>query len=463
MQIRFGGAAGEVTGSSYLVETSRAKVLVDFGMFQGGKLAGKQNRQNEWVPAKELDAVVLTHGHLDHCGRLPILAKLGCRAPIYSTLSTVEVTRLILLDSANLQASDAERANKKRLRAGKPLEHPLYDEDDVERIMQRFISIPYSESREIAPGISIRLEDAGHILGSASVEMTIEDQGQRRVVVFSGDIGVKNSPLLRDPVTFSQADLVLMESTYGDRDHRPIEETKQEFLEILLAAEQQREKVLIPAFAIGRTQNILYYLAEMFRSGELAKLPVYIDSPMATKASEIYARHPGIMDDETKLLNARKQLERDMSEVRFVVSKEESMALNRLNEPCVVIAGSGMCNGGRILHHFKHNLWRENVRVIIVGFMGHGTLGAALVNGARHVKIHGERIIVRAGIHTLGGFSAHAGRTELLDWLAPLAPSRPRVVLTHGEPSPRKSLGEEIHRRHGLEVAYPQLGDRIGL
>jgi metallo-beta-lactamase family protein len=463
MHIRLGGAAGEVTGSSYLVETSRAKVLVDFGMFQGGKLADQQNRLNDWIPAQQLDAVVLTHGHLDHCGRIPILATLGYSGPIYCTLSTVEVTRVILLDSANLQESDAERSNKKRIRAGKPLQYPLYREEDVEQIMQQFKPVRYSAPREIAPGISIRLEDAGHILGSASVEMTIEDQGKRRVVVFSGDVGPKHAPLLRDPVTFSSADVVFLESTYGDRDHRPIEETKQELLKILQGAERAREKVLIPAFAIGRTQNLMYHLAEMFRNRDLAKLPIFIDSPMATKATEIYMRHPAIMDDETKALAARKQLDQDLSELRYTVTREESMAINEVDQPCIVIAGSGMCTGGRILHHFKHNLWRENVQVVIVGYMGHDTLGAALVHGAKHVKIHGERIVVRASIHTLGGFSAHAGRTELLEWIAPVAASQPRVVLTHGEPGPREALGKEIQRRHGLDIAYPLLGDRIEL
>jgi metallo-beta-lactamase family protein len=392
---------------------------------------------------------------------MPILAKLGYRGPIYATLSTVEVSRLILLDSANLQESDTDRVNQKRRRAGKPPQEPLYREADVERLMELFKPLQYSERKEIAPGISIRLEDAGHILGSASIEMTIEDQGQRRVVVFSGDIGVRGAPLLRDPTHFTQADLVFMESTYGDRDHRPLPETVEEFRSILQAAQRMGEKVLIPAFAIGRTQQILYHLAEMFRKGELNKLPVYIDSPMAVKATEIYARHPAIMDDEARALNAAKQLQKDLSELRFVVTREESMRLNNDNHASVIIAGSGMCNGGRILHHLKHNLWRENVRVVIVGFQGHNTLGGALVHGARFVKIHGERVIVRARIHTLGGFSAHAGRSELLEWIGALAPSQPRLALTHGEPSPRKSLGEEIQRRYQLPVMYPLLGDQI--
>ncbi len=463
MHIRLCGAAGEVTGSSYLVETSRAKVLVDFGMFQGGKFADEQNRQNDWLPAQELDAVVLTHGHLDHVGRMPLLAKLGYKGPIYATLSTIEVSRLILADSASLQESDAARRNKKRQRAGKPLEAPLYTEEDVQQVVGLFEPIKYSERRTIAPGISVRYEDAGHILGSASVEMTIEDQGQTRVVVFSGDIGVKGAPLLRDPTYFTKADVVVMESTYGDRDHRPLGETVDEFREILQAAQRMKEKVLIPAFAIGRTQQILYYLAEMYRNGELSKLPVYIDSPMAVKATQIYERHPTIMDDETKALQVHRQLEKDLSEVRYSITREDSMRINDEKGACIVIAGSGMCNGGRILHHFKHNLWRENVRVVVVGFQGHGTLGGALVHGARFVKIHGERIVVRARIHTLGGFSAHAGRTELLDWIGALAPSQPRVALTHGEPSPRKSLGEEIQRRYRLQVGYPLLGDRIEL
>lgn len=463
MRIRLCGAAGEVTGSSYLVETDKATVLVDFGMFQGTKAAAEQNRHNEWLPAKKLDAVVLTHGHLDHTGRLPILARLGYRGPIYATPSTIEVSRLILLDSASLQQADAERKNQKLVRAGKAPLPPLYEEPDVDRLMGLFVPLDYSQTREIAPGIRIRFEDAGHILGSASVELTVKENSQEKVVVFSGDIGPQGAPLLRDPTTFSHADLVFLESTYGDRDHRPLEETVVEFRDILQLAERLGAKVLIPAFAIGRTQQILYHLAGMFRAGELKKLPVYIDSPMGIKATEIYNRHPAVMDDETKALEKIGQLKKDLSEVRYIVTKEESMQLNKSNEACVVIAGSGMCNGGRILHHFKHGLWQEKVHVVIVGYQGRGTLGDALVHGAKYVKIHGERVIVRAKVHTLGGFSAHAGRTELLEWLEPLASKRPRVVLTHGEPSPRKSLGDGILRRFGLAAEYPLLGDTIEL
>ncbi|HTN74393.1 MAG TPA: MBL fold metallo-hydrolase [Pirellulaceae bacterium] len=463
MRIRLCGAAGEVTGSCYLVETDRAQVLVDFGMFQGTATARAQNREHAWLAAKKLDAVVLTHGHLDHIGRLPILVRQGFKGPIFATPSSIEVAKLILLDSAGLQAADAKRANLKRVRSGMAPLPPLYEEPDVERLMAFMQPIEYGERREIAPGISVRLEDAGHILGSASIEMTVEENGQQRVIVFSGDIGPKGAPLLRDPTTFDHADLVFLESTYGDRDHRPLDETVVEFREILQAAQRMNAKVLIPAFAIGRTQQILFHLATMIRQGELRRLPIYIDSPMAIKATEIYHRHPSVMDDETKALNAVKQLASDLSEVRYSVTAQESMQLNDTNEACLIIAGSGMCNGGRILHHFKHGLWRENVHVVIVGFQGHGTLGDALVHGARYVKIHGERVIVRAKVHTLGGFSAHAGRTELLEWFAPLAKSQPRVVLTHGEPSPRKSLGEELGRRYGVRAEYPLLGDSIEL
>lgn len=458
MRISLCGAAGEVTGSGYLVETKVARVLVDFGMFQGHDATFEKNRDLGPVHPDRLDAVVLTHAHLDHCGRLPLLARDKIRFPIYATPATVDLTELILKDSAFLQEQDAERLTRRRLRQGKPAAESLYTADDVERVLPKFTPLPYGESREVAEGVSARLVDSGHILGSASVELTIREGSQTRTIVFSGDIGPKGMPFLRDPQTFDHADLVFLESTYGDREHKPIEETLVEFLDILKDAERAREKVLIPAFAVGRTQQILYYIAEFVREGKLSVFPVIVDSPMAIEAINVYRRHQDIFDEEAKTLAQSHRMSKDLPRLEMSRTADDSRRLNNLRDVAVIIAGSGMCDGGRIVHHLKHNLWRRNVHVVIVGYQAMGTLGAQLVHGAKMVHIHGEEVVVNADIHTLGGFSAHAGRSELISWYGALSGSQPRVVLTHGEDKPRAALAEALRSRFGAKVETPGHG-----
>lgn len=458
MRISLCGAAGEVTGSGYLVETKAARVLVDFGMFQGRDATFERNRDLGPVRPDRLDAVVLTHAHLDHCGRLPLLARNKIRFPIYATSATVDLTELILKDSAYLQEQDAARLTRRRHRQGKPAADPLYTAEEVERVLPRLSPVPYGETRDVADGISARLIDSGHILGAASVELTIREGANPRTVIFSGDIGPKGLPFLRDPQTFDHADLVFLESTYGDRDHKPIEETLVEFLDILKDAERAREKVLIPAFAVGRTQQILYYIAEFVREKKLSAFPVIVDSPMAIEAINVYQRHQDVFDDEAKALAKAHRMSKDLPQLEMSRTAEDSMRLNNLRDAAVIIAGSGMCDGGRIVHHLKHNLWRRNVHVVIVGYQSNGTLGAQLVHGAKLVRIHGEEVVVKADIHTLGGFSAHAGQSELIAWYGALAGSRPRVALTHGEDEPRAALAEALRSRFGAKVETPEQG-----
>jgi len=462
MKITLYGAAGDVTGSAYHVQTDQANILVDCGMYQGAKMADEKNRLPRSLSAGRLDAVVLTHGHLDHVGRLPILAKQGFRGPVVTTQATVEMAGLVLHDSAKVQAHDLVRENRKRERAGKDPLDPLYSPADVDAILERFRPVAYDRPTEIAAGIQARFVEAGHMLGSASIALSVEEGG-RRLVVFSGDIGPWGAPLLRDPAPPTEADFVLMESTYGDRNHRSLDDTVREFEDIIRQALPRKGKILVPTFAIGRTQQILYHLAVAFRRQTLPKFPVYLDSPMAVEASKIYLNHQELMDNELKALQRVRPLREDLDTLKATASPEESQALNSTPGPCLIMAGSGMCNGGRILHHLKYNLWRPETSVLIVGFQAAGTLGRRLVDRAETVRIFGETIAVRAGVHTLGGFSAHAGQSDLLRWFGAMAGSKPRVVVCHGEDKARATLADLLRQRYGVDATLPAFGESVSL
>ncbi|MEZ4560431.1 MAG: MBL fold metallo-hydrolase [Caldilineaceae bacterium] len=463
MKITLLGAAGDVTGSAYLVTTDRARVLVDFGLFQGSADLDAMNVLPPQIDAYTLDAVLVTHGHLDHTGRLPLLAKAGYAGPIFATPATVEMTTLILNDAANIQVTDTERANRRRAEAGKEPLAPLYDQIDVDDILVLMQPLDYAAPNVVAPGITARIFDSGHMLGSVSMQLEVEDAGARKTVLFSGDIGPAGMPWLRDAETAPFADLIFLESTYGDRDHRSLSATLDEGEAIVREAAARRSKILVPAFTIGRSQQILYHMAGLFRQGLVDPFPVYLDSPMAIRATRIYAQHPELFDQEATALLRSGRLQQDLETVRVAESVEQSKLINEADGPCMVVASSGMCTGGRILHHLRHNLDRPDTAVLIVGYQAAGTLGRQLVDGADHVRIHGHDIDVNATIHTLGGFSAHAGRRELLNWLEPLAATGPRVVLTHGEDRGRNALAREIRRRYGLSPTLPLLNDVVEL
>lgn len=462
MKITFHGAAGEVTGSAYLVETDRARVLVDFGMFHGAQ-SGEKNCVPEDLSPKELNAVLVTHAHLDHTGRLPLLIKAGYRGPIYATDATRELTSLILHDSAKVQSYDVERENRKRKRADEPPLEPLYGHGDVEQTISLFRRVKFENHETVAEGITARFVEAGHMLGSTSIQLIIEEGGKTKRVDFSGDLGPRGLAFVRDAVPFQKADLVFLESTYGDRNHKPAKETLAEFRDIIQRAVKNRARVLVPAFAVGRSQQIMFHLEELFCNGDVKPFPLYLDSPMAIAATEIYWRHPDLFDEETNDLERRCGAIRHDSFLHTSETPKESMALNNVSGPCLIMAGAGMCNAGRILHHFRHGLWLPETVVMIVGYQGESTLGRLLVEGAKEVSIFGEKIAVKAQIHTLNGFSAHAGQTELLEWFSHLAAAKPRVALTHGEPRGREPLAALIEQRHGLKATLPELGDVIEL
>jgi len=457
-----GAAGGEVTGSAYLVETAQAHILVDCGLFQGGKQADELNR-SPIGPGLRLDAVLITHGHLDHTGRLPLLAKAGYSGPVYATPATIEMSALILHDSARLQVSDVEHTNRKRQRAGElPLE-PLYNPEQVDAILRCFKPVPYREPVAVAPGVQAIWTEAGHMLGSASIQLRVDEGGRQKRVVFSGDLGPKGAPILRDFEPFKQADLVFLESTYGDRDHRPFRQTVEEFTHIVKTAVTAGGRILVPTFAVGRAQLLTQLLSSIFRHHQIAPFPIFLDSPMAIEAQRIYDRHQELFDREMKAFLAERPLMADLRTLTLSVTAEDSKKINDQPGPCLIMAGAGMCNGGRILHHLKQSLWRPEAHVIIVGFQSYDSLGRRLVEGAKEVSLFGEKVVVKAQIHTLTGFSAHAGQTDLLDWFSVIAPCEPRVVLTHGENGPRAELARHIAQRFQLTATLPQLGDVVEL
>jgi len=459
IRITFYGAAGDVTGSAYHIQTEQANVLLDFGMFQGGKKMEAKNRMPRGLKPRSLDAVLVTHAHLDHTGRLPLLSKNGYAGPIFCTPATAEVTGLILRDSAKVQSYDIARTNRKRERAGLPPISPMYGAEDVERLVSLVREVPYNEPMPVAQGMKAKFVEAGHILGSASIQLLIQDGGEEKRLVFSGDIGPWNAPILRDPEGFHRAHAVIMESTYGDRDHRPIDNTIEEFESLVKAAAESKGKILIPTFAVGRAQLMIYLLAIMFREKTVPSFPVFLDSPMAIEATRIYMSHVELFDEEFHALRRERPLVEDMRTLKATPTAQDSMKINDVAGPCLVLAGAGMCNAGRILHHLKQNLWRPETVVMIVGYQAHGSLGRLLVEGRDQVKIFGERIAVKAKVHSMGGFSAHAGRTDLLRWFEPLAENRPRVILTHGEDKGRTALCAAIQEKHGLDCELPEYGE----
>jgi metallo-beta-lactamase family protein len=457
-----GAAGGEVTGSAYYVQTQQASVLLDCGLFQGGKKTESLNRPPTG-PKQKLDAVLLTHAHLDHTGRLPLLAKRGYSGPVYATEATNEMTALILRDSARIQASDAERQNRKRQRAGEEPLEPLYTPEHAEAIINLLKPVPYQQPVSVAPGIRAIWAESGHMLGSASIQLIVEEGGREKRVVFSGDLGPRSAPILKEFEPFKHADMLFLESTYGDHDHRPFVETVEEFVAVVQDTAAKGGKILVPTFAVGRAQLLTGLLAWMFRKKKVKPFPIFLDSPMAIEATQIYSRHRELFDDQMTRFIAEKPMKADLKTLKMCATAEESMRINDVPGPCLIMAGAGMCNAGRILHHLKANLWKPDTHVLIVGYQGHGSLGRRLVEGEKLVSIHGEKVAVKAQVHTMGGFSAHAGQTDLLTWFNAIAPSKPRVVLTHGEDEPRAALAKKIQQRFRLPCKLPTMMDSVEL
>jgi len=459
----FGAAGGEVTGSAYLVQTDHATVLIDCGMFQGGKASEAKNKLPHGAKVRDIDALLLTHGHLDHTGRVPLLIKFGFKSPIYTTEETIQLSQIILQDSARLQVADAMRKNRKLWKKGMPPFEPLYSTEHVEFMKELTRPVELNAPVNVAEGITARWIEAGHMLGSGSIELIVTEQGKTKTIVFSGDLGPVTLPLLRPFDHFIKADLVFIESTYGDRDHKPFDETLNEFEAIVTKACASGGKMLVPTFAIGRAQQIIYHLADLFHSKRIPAFPVYLDSPMALKAFEVYKNHQDILDDEYQALKKKGVFPLKDNVFIPCLTAESSKALNSVKGPCMILAGAGMCNGGRILHHLAHNIQNPNTHVLIVGYQSHGSIGRQLVDRVPKISLFGEVKNVKANVHTLNGFSAHAGQSDLMKWFSYVAPSKPKVVITHGEDGPRKKLAELIKKQYKLNSVLPKIGDTIEL
>ena len=464
MKIQFLGAAGEVTGSRHSVEVMLSgmprRFLVDYGMFQGGREATNKNLEPLPFPPKDLDFVVLTHAHIDHSGLLPRLCTQGFTGPIYCTNATLELLKILLLDSAHLQRADVERAERK-IKAGKwrgEVPVALYSKEEVEMTLTQFETLEYGQSLELMPGIQLEFHNAGHILGSAIAVIDIaEDELQKKRCIFSGDIGMKGKVLMPDPDLIQEADVVVVESTYGDRLHRSLQDTEDELVEIITSTMTAHGNVVMPAFAVGRTQEILFLLIDLVRRGRLPHLSIWVDSPMATAATHLTQHFFSQLDGQSQATFAWYKNNPESVDLRFIADVEESKALNKIKGGAIIISASGMCDAGRIIHHLASNLPRAQNAIVITGFQAYGSLGRRLVEKVEKVRLFGEEIPVKASIHTIGGLSAHADQAGLLDWLRGFKREPSAVFVVHGEPESSSVLAQCIRDElHWTKVIIPE-------
>ncbi len=466
MRLQILGAARQVTGSMYHVDTPAGQFLVDCGLYQGQDHPRGQNRRDFGFDIAELDWVLLTHAHIDHSALLPRLVAMGFRGEVITTPGTADLCELMLLDSAEIQEEDAAFDLKKWRKHGRhgPPPLPLYTVEDVHKCLRAFRSVPYNRTEELARGLSVRFRDAGHILGAASIEVWVTAAGRERKLIFSGDLGSLGQPIVRDPQLPEPGDIVLIESTYGDRHHDPYAETVARFEEIVERTIAQGGQVIIPAFAVGRTQAVLYELANLLRAGRIPEIPVFVDSPMAIDATEIFRRHPECFDEEMNELIRSGNSPFSFPQLKICRSREASMAINDFTDPCVIISASGMCTGGRIRHHLRHHLRRRQDTLLFAGYQAAGTLGRRILEGARYVTIFPrEHHKVRCRVEMLDGFSAHADRDELLAWAEAVGSGAEAIFCTHGEEQAALALAEGIRERLAVPVHVPEILDSFDL
>jgi metallo-beta-lactamase family protein len=462
MKIEFVGGARSVTGSSFILKDNDFTIMIDCGMFQGKNELRDRNFMPLIYDPPAIDSVLLTHAHIDHSGLLPKLVKKGFANTIYATPATCDLCSVMLPDSAHIQEMDVRYINKKNRKLDREVIEPLYTVDDAEETLKYLVGAEYGATIQIHPRIKARFRDAGHILGSSIIELWVDTPGARNgttKIVFSGDIGPKGQAIIRDPETIDEADILIIESTYGNRLHKSKEDTFNEFRDIIINAHNNRGNIIIPAFAIERTQEIIFTLAKLFKEKQIPPIPVYIDSPLAISATEIFQKNSGCFDEETKqiLLSGHSPL--DFPSLHYTKTADDSKMLNQQAAGSIIISASGMCTAGRIKHHLKYNLFKPESSVVFVGFQAEGTLGRRLIDGAKQVKLYGEDVAVRAKIYTLGGFSAHADMGGLMEWIGHIRNKNLKVFVVHGEPESSLHLADRIRSEFGYTVSVPEWGE----
>lgn len=465
LKLKFLGAVGNVTGSRHCLQAGSKHILVDCGLYQE-----RQFRDRNWdpfpIPPSQIEAVMLTHAHLDHCGLLPKLVKEGFSGNIYCTAATAEIAKIILLDSAKLQEEDAEHKRKRHERKGVTPPHPdvpLYTTEDAEQTLPLFKPVDYEQQIKLDGEITAGFYDAGHVLGSSVVKIAVRKDGETRSVLFSGDIGRGDRPIVKDPAVMEQADYVLIESTYGQRDHHDVNVIKDRMAETINKAVDNGGNIIIPSFALERSQELLYYLNQLQQENKIPTLPIFLDSPMASRITEVFTRHPEIFDKEMRDLVKSHQSPFKMKNLEMAGDKNDSKAINDITRPVIIIAGSGMCTGGRVKHHLVNNITRPESVVMFVGYQAFGTLGRRLVDGDKEVRILGENYPVKADIVRIHGFSAHADRNELLEWLRQLKKPPRNVFVVHGEAESSQAFAEFLREKTGWEITVPEYQQEVSL
>ncbi len=463
MYFEFAGGARTVTGSSFIIRDADINIMVDCGMFQGRKEVRERNYLEQMYNPRKVDSLLLTHAHIDHSGLIPKLVRNGFFGNIYATKSTCDLCSIMLPDSAHIQEMDVKWVNKKNRKLGREEVEPLYTIEDAEESLKNFVPVSYEETIQIHPRIEVCFRDAGHILGSSIIEMWIDEGGRKRKIVFSGDLGSRDQAIIRDPEIIREADILFIESTYGNRRHKTKEDTYREFKEILLESINKKGNIIIPAFAVERTQEMIYTLGRLFAAGEIPRIPVYIDSPLAISATEIFRENRQCFDDDAWEIIMSGNSPLDFPNLHFTRETEESKRLNEEARGSIIISASGMCTAGRIKHHLKHNLYKPESSVIFVGYQAEGTIGRRIIDGAKQVRLYGEDVAIKATVHTLGGFSAHADRDGLLEWVSHIDNPDLTVFVVHGEEESSLSFAEAIQKEFGYRTHVPQFGETVNM